>query len=253
MRKVVNAGKDASDLAGLQTRRERIGGISSSIDRGLAIEPEQATVAIRVGRQAVMVLPAVRSGRQVLPAILDPAQRVREPARRPCQRDFFSKKDSLVAETAADVGRDHADAPLVDSETFGETRANDVGLLGRADDDQLVEAAVAVGDHAPPFQRTHDLARRPQFANDRDGRPGLERREIDVDVGRQEEIVAPPIVHQRRAGLACCQHVVHRWQWGEIDLDPRCDVFRLGAGRGDAHRDRFPDMPYLVDRQHWLR
>ena len=60
-------------------------------------------------------------------------------------------------------------------------------------------------------------------------------------------------MQERRAGLAARQHVVHRGQRIEIDLDPGRDVFRLAGGRRDAHGDGLADMPHLVARQHRLR
>jgi hypothetical protein len=130
-----------------------------------------------------MVLAAVRAGGEVLAPILDPAQRMAELQRRPGESDFLAQQNALVAEAAADIGRDDADAPLLDAEALGKTGANDVRLLGRADENEVIEAAVASGDDAAAFQRAHDLARGPQFAHDRLRRLGLDRSKRDVDVG----------------------------------------------------------------------
>ena len=59
-----------------------------------------------------------------------------------------------------------------------------------------------VGDHAAAFERAHDLARGAQLARDGDGGLGLDGLEVDVGGGGQEQVVAPVLVHQRRAGLA---------------------------------------------------
>ncbi len=171
MREVVEAGQDAADLSGLETGRERIGGIGSGIDRRLAVEPEQAAVAIGIGGEAVMVLAAVGAGGEALAPVLDPAQRMAELERRPGQRDFLAEQHALVAEAAADIGRDDADAPFLDAEAFGKAGADDVRLLGRAGDDDLVDAGVVPGDDAASFQRAHRLACSPQLAHDRSSPP----------------------------------------------------------------------------------
>ena len=126
-------------------------------------------------------------------------------------------------------------------------------LLGRADDRELVEASVVIGHDAPPFQRAHHLARCPQFPDDRPRRLGFDCRERHVDVGGEEDVVAPRFVHERRAGLAGLQHIVDHRQRIKIDLNLCSDVLRLGAGRRDAHGDRLADMAHLIDRQHGLQ
>ena len=48
-------------------------------------------------------------------------------------------------------------------------------------------------------------------------------------------------------------HVHDRRQFVELDIDRGRKVFRLGAVRCDADRDRLADMTHLVGRQHRLR
>jgi hypothetical protein len=78
VREVVEAGENAADLPRFEARRERVSGIGTGVDRCLAVEPEQAAVAVCVGGQAVMVLAAVRARGEVLAPILYPAQRMAE-------------------------------------------------------------------------------------------------------------------------------------------------------------------------------
>ena len=86
-----------------------------------------------------MVLAAVGVGGEALAAVLDPPQRDAELARRPGQRHLLGQQDALVAEAAADVGRDHADLALVDAQALGEAGAHDVRLLGGGVHDELAE------------------------------------------------------------------------------------------------------------------
>ena len=63
-------------------------------------------------------------------------------------------------------------------------------------------AARPMRQHAASFERAHHLARGAQFARHRVGRLGLDGGEVDVDLGGEKEVVAPGLVHQRRAGRA---------------------------------------------------
>ena len=212
VREVVEARQDGADLARLQAGRERIGRVGAGIDGRLAVERQQAAVRVGVGGEDVVMLAAVGVGGEVLAAVLDPPQRRAELARRPGERDLLGQQDALVAEAAADIGRHHADLALVDAETFGEAGAHDVRLLGRRVHDQLAEPRVPLRDHAAALERAHDLARGAQLARHRDGGLGLDGLEVDVDVGGEEEVVAPVLVHQRCARLARLQHVGHDGQ-----------------------------------------
>ena len=95
-----------------------------------------------------MVLAAVGVGGQVLAPVLEPAQRGADLARSPGERDLLRQQDALVAEAAADVGRDHADLALVDAEALCQARAHDVRLLGRGVNDELAEPGMPARDHA---------------------------------------------------------------------------------------------------------
>ena len=104
-------------------------------------------------------------------------------------------------------------------EALGEAGAHDVRLLGGGVDDELAQPRVPLRDHAAALERAHDLARGAQLARDGDGGLGLDGLEVHVDVGGEEEVVAPVLVHQRRAGLARLQHVGDDGQRIEVELD----------------------------------
>ena len=113
-REVVGPGQDARDLRGLQAGRERVGRIGAGIDGRLAVDAAQTSVALGIGRDAVMVLAAIGVGGEVLAPVLQPAHRLSEPQRQPAQRHVLGQQDGLVAEAAAHIGRDDADAALLD-------------------------------------------------------------------------------------------------------------------------------------------
>ena len=200
-----------------------------------------------------MVLAAVGVGGQALAAVLDPPQRRADLARGPGQRDLLRQQDALVAEAAADIGRHHADLALVQPEAFGKPRAHDVRLLGRGVHDELAQPRVPLRDHAAPLERAHDLAGGAQLARHRHGRLGLDGLEVHVDGAGEIEVVAPVLVHERRAGLARLQHVGDDRQRLEVQLDLAGEVLGLRPRRRDAHGDQLADVAHLARSEHRLQ
>src|SRR5450756_2438644 len=115
--------QDARDLCCFKAGRERIGGIGSRIDGRLAIYSQQAAVAVGITGDAVMVLAAIRAGRQMLAPVLDPAHRMPAAHGEPAERDLFGQQYALVAEAAADIGRDDPDLSVIEAETLGQAGA----------------------------------------------------------------------------------------------------------------------------------
>ena len=69
----------------------------------------------------------------MLAPILDPAQRTLELARaRRRAHTSSAQQDALVAEAAADIGRDDADLCPVEAEALGKAGAHDMRQLRRA-------------------------------------------------------------------------------------------------------------------------
>ena len=230
-----------------------IGRVGAGIDGRLAVERQQAAVRVGVGGEDVVVLAAVGACREALAPVLDPAQRRADLARGPGERDLLRQQDALVAEAAADIGRHHADLALVQPETFGETRAHDVRLLGRGVHDQLAQPRVPLRDHAAALERAHDLARGAQLARHRDGGLGLDGLEVHVDGAGEKEVVAPVLVHQRRARLARLQHVGDDGQRIEIQLDLAGEVLGFRPRRRHAHGDQLADVAHLARGEHRLQ
>ncbi len=116
------------------------------------------------------MLAAIGAGAQMLAAILDPAHRMAAAHRQPRQADFLGQQNALVAETAADIGRDDADVAVIEPETSRQAGAVDVRHLRRAVDGELLEPAAPCRHHAAPFQRRHRLPRGADLAGDLDRR-----------------------------------------------------------------------------------
>ena len=132
--------------------------------------PTKTAVAVGIAGDAVVMLAAIGAGRQMLAPILDPAHRMAATHGEPAEADFFGQQNALVAETAADIRRDHADLALVEAEAAGKSGAHDVRHLAGGINRQLIEAAVPDRDHAATFHRCHALARGADLARDLDRR-----------------------------------------------------------------------------------
>jgi len=251
-REVVGAGQDARDLRRLQAGGERVGRIGARIDRRLALEPEQPAIAVGVRGNHVVMLAAVGVGDQVLAPVLDPAHRMPAAERKPTDADLLRREDALVAETAADVGRDHPHLAVLEAQAVGQAGAHDVRHLGRAVDGELLEAAVPERDHALALDRRHALAGRAQLARHGDRGRCRRRPVARLDESLEEDVVAPVLMQQRRARPAPFEHVMDRGQLLELDDHARRDVLRLGAARGEAHGDQLADLADLAPGQRRL-
>jgi len=78
-----------------------------------------------------MVVAGMRGGQQMLVAVLDPTHRVVEFQGQRRQDDLFRVEPGLGSETAADIGRDDADAALLEIEDLGQCDTDGVRRLRR--------------------------------------------------------------------------------------------------------------------------
>ena len=188
----------------------------------------------------------------MLAPILDPAHGMAFAHRKPGQADFLGQQNSLVAKSAADIGRHDADAALLDAKAIGQAVAHDVRHLRAGIERELVEAMIEGGDHAAPFQRRHALARGRYFARHLDRR--IERRrDIDLEQRFRERRCRP-----NARGPAPCpasralQHIVDRRKLFEVERHRGRDILGLGPRRRHAHGDEFSDVPHFAGRKHRL-
>ncbi len=221
--------------------------VSAGIDGDLGVNAEDMALPVGVGRDLVVVIAGMRRSQQMLVTVLDPAHRVIELQCQCRQDDFFRVEPGLGPEPAADIGRDDADAALLEIENFGQCDAHRVRRLGRSIDHDLVEAVVAIGEHAAAFERRARLPLHAKFAGHRHS--GRARRGIDVAVLQRMldvEIVAPLLMYWVAASAHVARRVDHRFQYLEIDRNAAGEVFRLAARRRNAGGNGFADITHLV-------
>ncbi len=90
---------------------------------GDAIDADELAVGGRVTGDLIVMLAAIGVRGQMLAAVLQPAHRMIDLQRQPGERDLFAAEQSLVAEAAADIGRNDAQAPVFDPKTFAQVRS----------------------------------------------------------------------------------------------------------------------------------
>ena len=249
---VVGSGKNARHLRRLKARRERIRRIRARVDVRLAIDREQRPVGGRVAGNHVVVLAAVGICGELLTPVLDPAHGVASVHRDPAEADLLGQQDPLVAEAAADVGRDDPYLPLLEAEAIREPGANDVRHLARGVDDEHLEAPVPLREDAASLDRRHALARSAKRARHRHRCAGLERAQIRVNERLEKDVVAPVLVQERRVRVAREACLRDRGELLEVELDRRCEVLGLGPRRRHARGHQLPDVTDALAREHRL-
>ncbi len=195
---------------------------------------------------------AVAGGDHRLGALLDPLHRRTDLLRRRRGDELLGVGVQLGAEPAADVRGDRAHLGLADPAHDREERAQEVGHLGGAVDDQVVGGRVPVGHHAARLDGDVDQA----LASDRllDDDVGLRERVVDAVglVGEDEpDVGLELLVHARRAVGEGRVDVDDRRELRIGDLDGVGGVTRGVAVCRDHDRDRLADVAYAPLRERW--
>ena len=202
--------------------------------------PECLHATARVGGEVHLhaLLARLRGGHQVLAPRLDPLHGAAEA---PCQRrhrHVLGEDVHLQPEAAADVGRDHAHARLVQPQRGGQRGAHDPRRLARGPDGQRL--AVPGGDGAARLQRRgREPAMGEGLAED-DGRAREGRLDVAAAVGAAEEdrVVAPRLLERHARGPDVVVHVDALHPVGG----------RVGGGRGH-HGHRLTAEPWLAGQR----
>ena len=169
------------------------------------------------------------------------------------QRDeaLLAREVLLVAEAAAHVGRDHAHRLLVEPARLRDDGAQLVRLLVRREHLQHTGRGVERGLRAVALQRQRGdaVVREAQPARVRRGRERVGERRRQH--GEPEELVGPPLgIQERRSGAERGERIDHDGQRIVVDDDQLQRVLRDRAAGRDDRRDRLPDEPHPVAREH---
>ncbi len=104
---IVGPRQIAGRLPRLERDRERPVGIGAAVDGDFGVERQQPAAFVRVRGEPVVMLARVGADHQVLAPILDVTEGPAILERQPRNAQLFGMHDDLVAEAAADIGRDH--------------------------------------------------------------------------------------------------------------------------------------------------
>jgi hypothetical protein len=154
-----DVGPDVGDLVtaahheGAQRRNQRRQDHVVGAEVGQDLDVERGDRAVALGPHldvGDLVTPLV-GDRHVLRARLRPLDRKAELARRPAGEQLLAVDLQLLAEAAADVGRDHADVILAEAEQQRHEQPDEVGNLRRGV--QRQRPGTVVGDDAAALDR----------------------------------------------------------------------------------------------------
>ncbi len=172
-----------------------------------AVDPEKLAVARRVAGDLIIVLPAVRVRSQVLAAVLEPAHGMTELEREPCNGDLLAPQHAFEPESAPNVGRDHPDGSIIHAQAFRQARLNRVRNLRRRRHREKTQPRIPMRNDTAALEREGALAGGADVPRDLDRRSLQRSSRHALFADLNEHVVAPGLVHQRRAGLSRGQHV----------------------------------------------
>src|SRR5260370_33846088 len=199
-----------------------------------------------------MMLTAIRISCQMLSAVLEPAHGIIHPLRKPAQRHLFTAQQSFISETATDVGGDDPNTAVSEPEALAKAGLNRMRELCRRDERKIPQPEIAISNDASAFHWKHAMTRGSDFPGDGDG--GIFGYIFDLAVfsERDDDVVAPLVMNEWRAGLTGRKHIDHDRQFLEFECNRGRNVFRFSARRRHAHRDHFSDIAYLLDGEDWF-
>ena len=173
-----------------------------------------------------------------------------EAPRRPDEEDVFRDQRHLLAEAAADIGRDDAKLALGHAEAIGDAGAEHVRHLGRAGERDAAGAAVEGGVAAARLERHGVLPARADV--DLDHRRGIGDRlgeALGLDLALDQDVAGGMGMNERRAGRERGIDIDHGVLGIDVDEDLLGDVLRLLAARRDHGRDRLAGEGDMASRR----
>ena len=237
----------------LDAAGRRIARVGADVAPDVGVDGEQAGIRVERGAHRVALVARMRGGEEVLVPVLDPGKPAAQAPRQPHEHDVLREELHLLAEAAADIGRDDAQIGLRHAERVGEAGAQHVRHLHRAGERHPAARLVPGRVAAARLERHRRLAARADVDFDHlRGTPesGIEARRAHGAF--DDHVALAGVVHLRRRGRER-RIDVHHCVFG---VDLRLDRFGeiLGARRilGDHDGERFADVVDPLAREHRL-
>ena len=219
------------------------------------MQREETTVGLERELRMRQVIASLIVGNKALRAACDPAHGTAQPARGPGDDPFFRVELALVAETAAHVGRHHAQLALGNAELLGHLTANVMGRLRRAVKRKPLALRIDGADDRARLDRRPDQAVVDEIDRDHVG-SGTQRRahggfvaarpaKADVPPGACVQLRRSLSLRRARVGDGGERRVVH------LDALGRDDGLRKACS--DDGRHRLADMAHGFAREREAR
>ena len=222
--------------------------VGALVMKEFVVNAEDASLGIDRRADAMLLLPRMIGGDQVLTAVLDPFHRPAKPQRRRADQDILGIKLAADAEAAADMALVKMNPRRREPEHPGDLIAIPVRHLGGAMQLEYLARAVIAADRAAGLERYAGMA--PDAQLERHDRMGVAERRIQVAV-----FLADIARVGRAAGLEFAGRLIrvqqHR-QFLHLQQDLVGDVLGQIRILGKHHRERLAHITHPVGRQHAL-
>ena len=198
-----------------------------------------------------MLVAAMERGDQIFAAVLAPGDACPQLPRQPHQHGIFGGERHFLAETAADVGRDHAQIGFRKIQHIGDGGARQMRHLRRAGERGAAAWRIERRVRGACFQRHRILPARAHI--DPDAAMCLSERGVEVgglDVAIDHDIAA--LMDARRIGRERVARIGHRRRFIDFDLDAIGNVLGFGGGRRIDGGNRLADKAHHVFGQKRL-
>ena len=176
----------------LDAARGRETGIGADIGQHIGRERDELAVLVERAFERHVLIAAMEARHQVLAPVLGPRHRGAQLARQHDQHDEFARERHLLAEPAADVGRDHAQIRFRHADQVGNGGPHQMRHLRRAGERDAARCGIEGGMRAARLHRQRVLATRARVDGDdlgSGGARGVEARRLhaalDNDVRRR--------------------------------------------------------------------
>ena len=227
----IGTGQKAHDLHRLEPRGPRIDRIGADVADHVGAQGENAAVVVERQFGVDDFVETLAAGGEVFQAVAGPFDRALQLPRRGANENFLRIERALAAKTAADVGRDDANAMARNIERRRQRIADDAGHLRCRMQRQRVAARFVFGEIGARLDRDRALAVHAEAAFDADRR----RRKCGLGIAALElaadnDIGAGLVMQQRRTGAHRLFRIDHERQRFVIDGDRARAHLRRDSG-----------------------
>ena len=236
----------------LDAARERVCGVGADVGHDVGVDGEHGAVGVEAGAHVEALLVTLEARQQALGAVLHPLDGRADDTSGDAHEHLLARHDALLAEAAADVRRDDADAVLVEAEHPRHRGADEVRDLRRGVQDDALAAALPVGEAGAALERHRGQAAGGELRLD--DQLGVRHHAVELGVVGERDVEQHVglelLVHARRIGLERRLDRADRVVGLVVDDDQLDRVLRRVRGVGDHHGDGLARVAHALGREH---